>query len=389
MWEISPESKITALAALCLTLVDEELVEDVWVHCQSRLLAAKPILNVDTVLAVNILLSRRRIWTKREYLLDRAANQAERANYILLDAHSGAVKQFRSRLGNCFALVGVSRGASHTTAFRKNIEVISNQIVPFTLVEHVRQTGQRLADILDDFEVGTLYVDSSHDFSASASNIRKAVDRFGAAGEPSLPAQVREGAYALHDAVFGDHEKSLLRGLGREFLREVKARELRSAFLDDEKRDILRRWTDIVTQKQRQSVWSEPGSGRITQPSFLCATDSPWGQDAPLYYDRLVRQAVQDTLANVVHTRSRLSNPWGQANSRMAHMWWRIDIKDHYLVLETANATGSKLIQLRPSLGIAGLERIGGCIVTEPLEGKNAIVTRLCIPLPTTFIGES
>lgn len=408
MWRIAPEGKITALSALCLTLVEEELIEEVWTHCQKNLLTAQFIANVDTVIAINILRSLRRFWTRRDYTLASDAGLVERQNYILLDAQPAAGRRFRSRLGDCFALVGDRDGASHVLQFRSDLDKLGSTISLMKeeknqeklenhqkniryLALNVIPIAQRLVDIFDDIDLECLFINRISGLDDCINKIRKSIELLSGDEERKATLTQRQrGVSLLHQAIFEDTEGSLRSIISRQFLREVKGKDLRSKFVKDNLEKIRHDWSNIVSEKytnEGQSVWTDRNGG-IIPPKIFCGDDTEWGKPFSAYYDQLVRQAIHDAFVNVVHASDSLRNPWDPDDRRKAHMWWRASVDGHYLTLELMNASESRVVRLRPSLGIAGLERIGGSISIGSETDSNTINTRLRIPLSTTLIGE-
>jgi hypothetical protein len=413
IWTRDVATHATSLAGLCLTLADHEVLVKIWDTYRTELLPKQRLANLDGIIAAYILNSRHTFVTKERYVFSLDAGDIARHNYIMLGATGGfhqVIRDFMVAL--CHNPVRQGYVDTHNTEIRRRLVALAQFRVSIgtdKLREHawsVLQDMQRVEQIFKNMQ-SELIVDISPSDLAKLNNYANQLEERIREFEDST--QDRD-AIAASLVRLGDDLSTLLYGEKEGLVRKVAGQILTHFDNSDEFDNVLVagmvrtvriQWPDILSKKASggQNIaikerWQRK-DGSIIYPTILCSTNADL-QEFWLYADSFVRDSLEDTLLNVYHANGQFKDPWSDdqeksASGPVAHLWWRIEHDENYIVFKTANRSANQKISLRQKVSFAGLERAGGSvnvkIVSDNSETSMAYVI-LRLPLHSAFIKE-
>ncbi len=412
IWKRPATTQIMSLTGICFALADHSVIKDLWQICLNDLLPTKQLGNLDAILATNIIRFRYHYLTKEKYSLSEKPREIERHNYIMLGGGEDFQQDIRSFLVTLYRNPSnPDRVGSHTTAIRQrlvdfNTSCKSDKITDVTKYARLIQQDMRLveqiinklkSELISDipFSKIQLFMDLNNQFEEELANTKIQND-----SNISISNLQLIGEKIANILYVGS--ESLITMLGDYFfIHSQDSDEFDNNLVAKLMRSVIRTWPTLIKTKAKLAKndiaikrW-QPKSDKLILPDICCSSTSN-AHDIWIYCDTFVKQTIKDTLANVFHASQPISDPWltdapttTDNDAVLAHMWWRIEIVNCYAVLTAANASGNRQINIKHTVNVAGLERVGGRINTA-IEKKNSIVfISLFLPLHSAFIKEN
>lgn len=416
IWIRQDASQAMALAGLCFTLAEHEVLKKTWDFCKSELLPKQRLGNLDSALATYIIRSRFTFLTKVHYQLPENANDIETHNYIMLGGGGSLRRVIRDFLAVLFRNPARHNHIStHTTKIRQqlidltdfplDVDIQQLRGLAFGILQDVRQVEQILfnvrselvADIKDEDlkKLGDCAIKLENQLKYFDDNQGQKIHSVGLIQElgKSLLTLLYEGKSGLvkkvGDQLFGHYRNidDVDNNLIAKFVRSIRSKW--PDFIHDKmsvgkNEDLVNRW--------------KQDDGSIVIPEMFCSMTAEIGE-LWLYCDSFVRQALEDTLANVYHAIEKIKDPWIVNDAQdgleglKAHLWWRFERDGNYAIFKTANASANQKINLKQTVSFAGLERVGGRLEGIEID-KNAVgcaiaYVSLRLPLYAAFIKEN
>lgn len=404
IWSRSDETEATSLAGLCFTLVDIDILEELWKICTNDLLPKQRLGNLDATLASNFVRSKYEFETGVPYKLSENASDEEKQNFIMLGVGRGLKHAICSFLINLYRHPSNENQLSaHSTEIKKRLSGLAGKtlddITIKDIVKEIIQDMELVEQILRDLQSNLILQRQNEklDVLSKATSQLKGLHLTCGSNEPI------EKANLLEELLYGNQtqeQEGLVTEVGKKIFRQFqRSDEFDNKFIAEMVRAIRQRWPDIVDSKEADEKntiaakrWRK-SNGEIIKPIIYCSANDSL-QGIWLYCDSFVREVLEDTLCNVFHASELIQDPFNDtigANELKAHLWWRIEKNGNYAVLTSANATANQRIDLRQNANIAGLERAGGRIKVDLKEISKYLTiayTKIHIPLHSHFIKE-
>lgn len=369
LWVIPITSNVTALGGLLFALVDHTLLRGMWSYCKAKHLCSRLLANLDAIIAVNLVRNRFRFVFGEDYKPGSDANGVERANYVLLGG--GGLRHLIREFLNIYRNPDIpGRISDHTTPLRQRlIHVVDNrsptpagvsvdlQVIwaQATLVQEIieRLIAEGSIRAVIDFDPLNEALDVFSALLSDECKLKKQLDW----GQPAINAARR-----LLDILYGvSGQQGILRCAANEFLKRLESPTGIESFIGDLSMDVRSQWPEVLEHRKADERARRWLSDVESRPIFCCG-DLPPSEELWLYCDSFIEALIKDLMLNVFHSSGPMPNVWEINDSDMADLWWRVVKEGNYLMLETMNATEDRMISLKQSVNIAGLERAGGTI---------------------------
>ena len=402
IWSRSDETEATSLAGLCFTLVDIDILEELWKICTNDLLPKQRLGNLDATLALNFVRSKYEFETGVPYKLSENASDEEKQNFIMLGVAHGMKQTVSSFLVNLYRNPSNENQLNaHSTDIKKRLSDLTGKTLDDSvikdLVEEIIQDMELIEQILRDLQSNIILQRQNEKLD----ELSKATSQLKGLHLTCGSNDLMEIAKLLENLLYGNQtQKGLVSEVGKKIFRQFQnSDEFDNKLIAGMVRAIRRRWSDILAVKEADEKnaiaakrWRK-SNGEIIKPIIYCSANDSL-QGIWLYCDSFIREVLEDTLCNVFHASELIQDPFNDtigANELKAHLWWRIEKDGNYAVLTTANATANQRIDLRQNANIAGLERAGGRIKVDLKEISKYLTiayTKIHIPLHSHFIKE-
>lgn len=401
IWARSDITEATSLAGLCFTLVDIDILGDIWKICRDNLLRSKRLGNLDATIVTNILRSKYEFETKEPYKLPAEANEIEITNFIMLGVGSGLKHAISSFLVNLYRNPSNENHLSaHSTEIRKRLYILQNNNLDDTAkketIERVIQDIELAEQIFLDFQRNLVIQGENCKLNELSSYILKLKESY---SEYGINVSMKI-ANSLEKLLYGNQtQEGLVTEFGKIIFRQFQNDdEFDNRLISEMGRLIRQRWHDIIAGKESDKKntiaakrW-RTNNNEIIKPLIACSTNDSF-QGIWLYCDLFVREVLQDTVCNVFHASKLIRDPFNNKVSTIgheAHLWWHIEKDKNYALVTMANATANQKIVLREKTSISGLEHAGGWIEFdfEKINDDLICFTKIHIPLHSHFIKE-
>ena len=416
LWSVPISTQAMALAGLCITLADHNVLRVIWTACRTEHLPTRRIGNLDAILALNILRSRYAFLTGESYKLAHDAGEIEQHNYIMLGGdgcHREVVRSFLEFYRNPMRPGSVS---THTTKMRERLVDLSN-VGPTAI------SGKTFADaaaVLNDMQfVEQIMRKVRAELIAKVPEVDlcELVKHMGrleqyvsvgrSTSEPrsGIVDDIRGTAMRLARVLYGDSGvPGLISRVGEQFFQHYDGiDEIDNRLIGKIVRSVRNRWPETIGRKAtvpRNSDaikrWRTDEDGGIVLPSIACSRN-PQISKLWLYCDSYVQLVLEEVLGNVFHATRRIRDPWKESTAIMdarepeAHLWWRLEVSEDYAMLTTVNSSANREIGLKQTVNISGMERAGGSIEIDIAEnGPGGVLAYVTVKIPrhSAFIKE-
>lgn len=418
IWNRPATSQVMALAGLAITLADHEVVRGLWTNCRSELLTEHRIGNLDALLAVNILRSRYAFLTQESYELSQKAQAIEKHNYIMLGGHGCHREVVSSFLEICRNPTAPGLQSTHAAAIRTRLVELQN----VSAQEALSKVRDRASIVLKDVRfveqimerarqelIATIPDTTMRELTTHVAMLEKISEEH-TCHNRSQSEQITDltrAASALSEFLFGDSKNpGLLSSVVQQFLSHYdNVEQVDTALVSPIARAIRKKWDALVCAKEADprnrepsQRWKATEKHSVHKPDFAHSMGESTGK-LWLYCDSYVKDAIEEVLSNVFHARERIADPWDAVNTGTdaakltAHLWWRLDVQEDFALFRAVNASANHELILKQTVNIAGLERAGGSIGVEIVEGadvesRTLVYTVLRIPRHSFFLKE-
>lgn len=404
------DTPATALAGICLALVGDDMVVDIWDNCKAELLRQKRLQTTDARLGLLILkVVRERVAPDIPDRMSDQPTEAERYNYLLLDTERG----FKKELAKLLELIGTDGGPAHVSDLMRYLRHLMDSAVT-TASEAERHISticlllDRLTDTLQGLHAGKYLLDARlpPDPAGDAHAIVEQRECKPSPNQMDILIAAKDWATHLSSLVFGDDTRNecIAKNYWRCFTIRITEGKQIAALLDAARPRLLGEWPRIVAEKQQRhehiaSRWTTHNAGgRLAE--IRCGDGGVWRTSQTVYYDFLVEQCIVEILSNCLHAPATIGHPWSTDTGylqQQADVWWRARIRYGHLFIWFANACATERVPFkRGSLAIAGVERVGGRIKARVREVKGQdqgnvgsyrlAVTTLMLPTLATLL---
>jgi hypothetical protein len=395
LWVQPAVSRITALAGLCLSLVSDADLAELANSCGRRLFCEEVVKNIDAIVLFNILDAR--MGKPKEPPKGPAVVE----NSILV----GREMKFVPALTKLIETIGDRSGRWHQSELYKNLDWLSRVSNHGNYIDQIQPRAQpATADFERALEImGRSCFDSLRDRvhrGESLATMCAAIEHHTQLLKNGIVMKNRDriqaSAIALKKTLYGPGPS--LHGFITEYLFQKLPRDRAiSAFLDPVRAEADAVWQSMTCDKLSANPnhrW-QSANGRNPMPVWRCANlHESWDEDQEVYFDERVRAALRDTLLNVFHSSEPITCPWSECpgfDDVTADMWWHAKIEANFLHLRIANAAARTTVDLKPNIGIAGLERVDGSLLPRPVISPSAdgciVFVEVRIPLMSHFIA--
>ncbi len=393
LYEHDVSSSLTAMAALCLCLIDDDLYEDIWTSCIQPLMASVPIGNVDAAIVAGIILNRRETFSETQYRPKNDCSDLELKNFFLL-VRSVELKNAISVL---VTILG-SQSSWHKSQFRADLISLQNRDSLSNEVETkivLRRIGVELMRMKLAFEKLQLYGSTlAADALQGIESILLSLSKFIANHEMLKVGAVNFAAlisYANEANKFVFVGKNSPLNLIHSLYVTLRKDDYKSEFFGNVRAAVADKLSEIFDSN---SEARRKFSGRSLHQ---CADLSVYGRSADMYFDVYVKEAICDALINVVYSEGEIFCPrsWltsGDQGARKADMWWDIKIEEKFCLFKTANSSSRSEISLKYTPALARIEELGGSFEisieiddVKSVRQNRIVVFSLRIPLRSHF----
>lgn len=385
LWDSDEDAPITALAGLCLGLVEDPIRRELWEVCR-ELIKSEYLKTVDARIATIVLrIGGSGLADTPNDLRSEQASQPERYNAILLNTG----RTFTHSLVQLVCLVGATGSPAHRSALRTHLIDMGNNLnlndprKTHTEAKQIRPLIEMLIIALRNLHTDE-YVSSSPGLphlEQDANNLESMVTQL-----PSRRVEDEaDQRYFEEMHLWINHVSSLIFGNGtgqdciasnywRSFFITIEADRPIAGLLDALRARIEADWHGMVADKLRshervESRWVEDGVPKPVVPCIRCSDPGRWGgANTVVYVDAQVNECIVDCLSNCIHATDMIRNLWnrGQPTQDVADLWWHAELNNDFLTVEFHNACSTEEINLKRSHpAIAALESVCGSITAR------------------------
>jgi hypothetical protein len=405
LWERFDTDEFTALAGLCFSLAPREVIEKLWPAVKGTLLREKRLVCIDAVIAAHILRSRYRFSFSNDAPFATPSTETERHNFIILGDKRDSRRSIRDFLAIYRNPVPHGGRSIHSTRLRTTLTLLQTTSAPDknsklvvtaagTLVHDLQTLEQVFSDLvsellveIDDIDINQLKILSDScalsvknasivSFAAHAARLSELL--YGNSNRRGLLGKVCDQIlYFINSPDTFDDEivGPICRGIRSGWKEHVKSKHL-----SGDNASAVGRWITSLRSPTRL-------------PSIYCSSASTC-IDQWMYLDNFARKVIEDTVANVFHAVAEIPDPWlnsSEGTQVLAHMWWRITVLEGDIKLSVANLSESKEIQLKHTVNIAAIERIGGRLLVDISPRPSDLFlteVNIHLPLHVSFLKE-
>lgn len=419
-WERKQESDITSLAGLCLALIEDELIEDIWFHCV-KLLEDRIMGNLDTILSVSILCSKYEFSTGNKYKVSGDLDKVVVQNYLLLNREMDLPEHIKSLLTLLISNPdNPCQAKSHRTEIKKRLDELCNKSF-----EEDGGIVKKVCRITDDLNlicetISRLQKEYVIDLTDKCQLLTELEKEFQGFQNKSVET-IKQMGWNLRELLYGSDRTNLIETIQKELFLFVKDPDsLNTSFIPPFTRYLHKQWEKIINDKIEQSIsdkhdpsdWNElecwlkksnDGKTKIIQnkPKWngnkpvMCFSESDVSGGIWCYCDHFFKKVLFDILTNVTHASGMIIDPFKKEaeDSMSAHLWYCFKMENPFLIFKAANASMNKEITLKQRVPIACIERLGGKLniwTEETKETSSPFIayTELYLPLFQYFLGE-
>lgn len=386
------DSDATAMAGLCLTLVDDDLVPDLWLWFKKEVLCRDRVRLLDARITAEALRSRfNGLASMPQDHLSPNPSEQERYNYSVMFSDAS----FRHNIASVIEIVGASHREVHNmglSACLKELSDASKGNDHPRSVRRLKNAKQILEDLQDtlrllDPHLSRIYLEDELSPKADAEIVHQHILNApvtAPGSEDRFLSDIPQWVATIEREILQEgNAASLARRYRAGLVRTTNPTIAKDLFLSElvmQVRDV--EWSKIVQAKLDRgrpvcSRWVVEGEKKVSRlrPSIESGNNGTWGKEASVYFDRYVTHCLFETLANCVHAPNDISNPWlssaEEPSGLKATMWWRLKLDGRFLEVEFINACDKKEVILSPTEARAGLERVGGELITYVVDGGN------------------
>lgn len=391
MWQCKEDSDETALAGLCLTLADDDLLADLWQWLKQELICRVKVSILDARIVADLLRHRfNRLPEMENDKLSETPTDEERYNYLVMFPDMS----FRHGVAQIFGIIGETHREIHNMGLSACLKEIESSISHNDYTRSVRryneakQAIEDLAEALDKLNL-QFCCDDDNKYSLNpeqdARNLRELRD------SGVEPEKGKEDVFS--NALGKWVEQTKLQILAPNNAQSLACRyrsqlvmttnplvainsflsEFVGRVCNDEWREIVQ--AKINNSRDVCSQWLTEGRKEPNDktPSIEGGNTERWPNEISIYFDRYVRHCIFEMLTNCVHAPVDMVNPWKSPDlsddkGLHATMWWKIFVDSHFMEIAIINACNKKEIILAPTEASSGLERVGGEVVTYVVE---------------------
>lgn len=411
LWQCDDDSDATALAGLCLMLTDDDLVPDLWPWFKTEIMRRKKVPILDGRIAADFLRHRYNGLTdiKPDHLSSDPTEE-ERYNYLVMFPDSS----FRQNIAHVFDIIGAAPRDIHNMGLEACLKDISAAVKnddhasTVRRLKEARRIIEDLGDALKRLDLRFCFhntdspLDPKKDEEILSLLLNGAPDLERYNSNDSKNA-AREWAVKVHQELLNpENPNSLAQRYRSQLVKIPKEKTAQNAFLSDvvaRVRDI--EWPDIVAKRLHNKKpvverWVQVGIQETSdaRPVIEGSNQDTWRPYIAIYFDRYVEHCVYEIVANCVHSREDIANPWKSssddgATEVMATMWWRLLVDERFVKVIFVNACDTTEVILAPTEARSGLERVGGEVVSFVVENPSAGSIRQvseCCPFPVELL---
>lgn len=394
LWDCETDSDISALAGLSITLIDDDLLYEIWPKFRDSILCNFEVRTIDARISAEYLRARfnnlfdNRELNKRDKCSENPS-EAEHYNYLVMFSDNS----FRDNITRIFDIIGETHQALHNMGLHRCLDEVSQAIndenpkLASSLTKKARNLLETLYIAINEIPVH---------FYKSNEVKEKDLDVLNTLLKDFIHAKnVFENDYLLllekwrnktSGTLWGDSSDNFAKRYRSQFIYLTKTVDSMDAFLSDIESNVIKDWEKIGFEKieQKRSIadrWLDK-SDMLTnvnseRPIILGANNKNWQREFPIYFDLYVSQFLFEIMTNCFHVELDIPNPWGFATGDQdfkATMWWRVKFEiNNFVEVEFVNACNINIndINLKPTVAYSGLERVGGEVLCSVIKNFN------------------
>ena len=413
IWEEPVTTPVMALACLCLTLPNHDILNGIWEYCKKELLPKAKLRNIDAILVTNIIRSKHDFETARPYVLKRNASKIEQHNYIMLGGEADLFHIIRNFLSTIYKNpLTPGQLTTHTTEIRESLTRLFDNDLPgdvktfddevSDIIQNMRLLEQIVLDLQNEFilKISKSILEELNVKTSELENSKKRLSIEQGTKLGNATITIREIGRDLYNLLY-EKEGGLINNAGNQLFKQFeKFDDFDNKFIAKKIRNLKAEWEKILKAKELSTKYQITIKRWKTGSQFkkpqINRSHTNNSNDIWIYCDSFIEGSLYDTLLNVFHASMTIEDPFtSEANKGLgfkAHLWWNIEKTNKFLIFKTANASENKEVSLNQKVNIASLERVGGSIKIKTGKKINKttflIFTELSIPLYSYFLKE-
>jgi hypothetical protein len=401
--DIDTVNQNTSLSGLCFTLIDKDLVPDLWEFVVFDLIKRREIVNLDLAISILIILKKGRYHfglDQNEPNNNKTDIEIRNSSYLSI----GKTREYLRNFLNLFRIPQMQAFSIHSGPFIDCLRDLpskksdNTQVIIDDLNFLIRNT-RALIEILHGLHNnGYTELPGTTELVRVCENLESKCrinDVLTAADEDYVKGQTKTLNELLTGKANGN-KSSVLWNVSNQLFRTLEAKTPVKKILGDIVSDIECKWTSFYTMKKNASPgiserWEQ--SFGLIKPIFALSNCVPnggiWESKSYFIWDLHTKEVIRDILSNVIYSDKPISDHLdGNDLGMKADMWWAAEIVDNYLKLTFMNSSKDSSVKLTTNYTFAGFERLGGEreVKVDKLSGIIKIFVK--IPLDIAYINE-
>jgi len=389
LWECEKNSETTALAGLCLTLLDNDLLPEVWPRFKENQLSRKKVLTDDANICAESLRARyNRLCSEKRFLQEDCCSEnpseEERFNYLVMFANGS----LRLTIARIFDIIGEARRTLHNMGLQKSLDSINDALNMNNLqqaYEHFLNSKSLLESLTQAFEGIDLR------FFSSIDQREKDLEMLGSLTNTLIDFSRDDFSVLLSkwkeetDLLILGEENGFAERYRSEFIYIPKTTTSLGAFLKEIQviSKHKNEWPRICSDKIKclADRWHNKKNPAYSElPEVINSNREKWSKKIPVYCDRYVKQCLFEVLSNCVHVELDIPDPWEKDSKNLATMWWKLVLDEDFITVKFVNACNAENINLNPTEASSSLARMGGDVVSYVIKKSGDSVEAVSIP---------
>ena len=388
LWQNTEDEDVTALAGLCITLIDDDILLELWPKYKHECIQVSQVQTVDAWIVTDYL--RKRYNGLPIGAQDECSDQPtseERYNYSLMFSDG----TFRYNISRIFDIIGVSHRAIHNMGLSACLGEIATASTANDLqlvVRRFKEAKRIIYSLIEALQaIDYQFTDQYGDYLPYPVRDIKIIEML-LNEEPYLSPNnsdetikaIAGWANKVRVRIIDENSQESFANRYRNYFVYIPSSNLAvNAFLNSITTKLTsNEWKKIVSnRRETRKTFDERWISDEALPIIEGANTSKWPEaEIQIYFDRYVKHCIYEVLLNCLHVNEDVQNPWlppitnSTGTAIKATMWWRLNIVNSYIEIEFVNSCFKDHIVLNPTEALSGLERVGGevrCYVVEKM----------------------
>ncbi len=401
--DIDTVNQNTSLSGLCFTLVDRDLVPDLWEYVVFDLIKQKEIVNLDLAISILIILKKANYhYGLNSNELNNKKTDIEIRNSSYLSI--GETREYLRNFLNLFRIPQMQAFSIHSGPYIDSLRDFPSkksedvQVINDELNFIIRNT-RALIEILHGLQNnGYTELPDTTELIKVCEDLESKCRKNKVLFETDIDF-VKGQTKALNELLTGKangNKKSVLWNIANQLFRSLEAQAPVKQILADIVSDIESKWESFYSIKKNVSPWISERweqNCELRTPIIVLSNcvpnDGIWESKSYFIWDQHIKEVIRDILSNVIYSDKPICDRLdGNDLSMEADMWWAAEIVENYLKLTFMNSSKDRSVKLTTNYTFAGFERLGGEREVKVDELSGIIKVFVKIPLDLAYLNE-